>query len=154
MRIVISIFILLSSLALHAQTDSTHTYYNIVGVKEAKGHFVDNVREGDYEYFDKAGHVVQKESYVHGALLYSVYYDTTGKVKSEGGFKNGKFDGRWTFYYEDGTLQKRGNYVDGKLEGVWEFFDMNGYRFSCILYQNDKRIKQVFVAPDNNKPNQ
>jgi antitoxin component YwqK of YwqJK toxin-antitoxin module len=147
MHIVLATFIIMSVFTVNAQTDSTHTYYNIVGVKEAKGHFVDNVREGDYEYFDKEGRLTQKESYVHGVLLYSVYY-ADGKPRSDGGFKNGKFDGRWTFYYEDGTLQKRGNYSDGKLEGVWEFFDTNGYRFSCILYKNDEKIKQVFVAPD------
>ena len=77
--------------------------------------------------------------------------DTANCIMTEGEFKNGKRDGRWTkyfiggkkweeAYYKDGvlngpyrsynddrsTIALSGNYIDGKREGDWEMFGLDG----------------------------
>jgi antitoxin component YwqK of YwqJK toxin-antitoxin module len=45
----------------------------------------------------------------------------TGQIKSLGEIKDGKYDGKRTFWYENGQLASEANYINGKLEGKLNF---------------------------------
>ena len=36
-----------------------------------------------------------------------------GQISEEGNYKDGKKDGKWTYYNEDGSIEKVENYKDG-----------------------------------------
>ena len=42
-----------------------------------------------------------------------------GQKKSEGKFKDGKKEGKWTEWYGNGQIWSEGNYKDGKKDGKW-----------------------------------
>jgi|WetSurMetagenome_2_1015567.scaffolds.fasta_scaffold85843_1 antitoxin component YwqK of YwqJK toxin-antitoxin module len=45
-----------------------------------------------------------------------------------GSFLDRKYDGLWTFWYQNGKKLKQGNYVNGKEEGKWTSWYSNGYK--------------------------
>ena len=101
--------------------------------------------------------------------------DTANCIMTEGQFKDGKRDGRWTdyfiggkkreeVYYKDGVLNGpyrsyngdhntvglSGNYVDGKREGEWEMFGLDGKVMETDKYRNGKMYnKKMSLGPYN-----
>ena len=45
------------------------------------------------------------------------YYYSNGQIESEINYKDGKEDGKTTYWDENGRKWKEGNYKDGKLDG-------------------------------------
>jgi antitoxin component YwqK of YwqJK toxin-antitoxin module len=54
-----------------------------------------------------------------------VYYES-GKIESEGNYKDGKLDGIFKSYYENGNLKSAGEYKAGTLDGRLDNYDENG----------------------------
>ena len=44
----------------------------------------------------------------------TIYYEN-GQIWIEGNYKDGKEDGKWTFYNKDGSIYKVEEYKDGEL---------------------------------------
>ena len=59
-------------------------------------------------------------------------YDEDGKLRYEGNFVDGNFNGKGIFYYNNGDRYE-GNFVDGKCEGKGEIY----YKDGKILYDGD-----------------
>ena len=51
---------------------------------------------------------------------------SNGQKKSEGKFKDGKKDGKWTQWHSNGQIESEGNYKDGKEDGKWTRWYSNG----------------------------
>ena len=47
-----------------------------------------------------------------------------GQIKSEGKFKDGKEDGKWTAWHSNGQKLKESNYKDGKKDGKWTWWSL------------------------------
>ena len=64
----------------------------------------------------------------------------TGKVtgKSQGSFKNGKWDGPWVSYYDNGQLWSKGTFKDGKKNGHWVHYHDNGQLMEQGIFSDDK----------------
>jgi len=103
--------------------------------------------------------------------------DTANCIMTEGEFKNGKKDGRWTdyfiggkkrvdVYYKDGvlngpyssynddhsTIALSGNYVDGKREGEWNMFGLDGKVMETDKYRNGKVYSRKMMLGPYNPP--
>jgi antitoxin component YwqK of YwqJK toxin-antitoxin module len=87
-----------------------------------------------------------------------------GKLLSEGKYKNGKREGKWTQYFVDGLVSAEYNYVDGEFHGEQtEFFRSgkknsvswykNGARdgYQVVLYQNGQVSREGWQVNDNNQ---
>jgi antitoxin component YwqK of YwqJK toxin-antitoxin module len=48
-----------------------------------------------------------------------------GQKKVEGHYKDGKEDGKWTWWYENGQIQSEANWKDGKID-EWTRWNENG----------------------------
>jgi antitoxin component YwqK of YwqJK toxin-antitoxin module len=48
-----------------------------------------------------------------------------GQKKVEGSYKDGKEDGKWTWWYENGQIQSEANWKDGKID-EWTRWNENG----------------------------
>ena len=55
---------------------------------------------------------------------YVKYNDLHIKVKAT--YKDGKFDGPYTEYYENGNIKVKATYKDDKLDGPYIEYDENG----------------------------
>jgi antitoxin component YwqK of YwqJK toxin-antitoxin module len=50
-----------------------------------------------------------------------------------GRLKDGKRQGKWTFYYKSGGLKATGKYLAGDLDGPWEWWRENGQPLQARL---------------------
>ena len=67
--------------------------------------------------------------------IYKRYY-TSGKVKYEVNYVDGKREGKWVRYYKSGKVFEEGNYKDGKLNGKWIYYDEEGTITDEDIYEN------------------
>jgi antitoxin component YwqK of YwqJK toxin-antitoxin module len=54
--------------------------------------------------------------------------DENGKKKSEEHYKDGKKEGRWTWWYENGQKECEGFYKEAKANGLWTVWSEIGDR--------------------------
>lgn len=59
----------------------------------------------------------------------------SGAIMSEGNIKNGKYDGRWTFYYENGKKLSEGSFFKDLRDGDWQWYNENGVLEKTGSYQ-------------------
>ncbi|OGF47581.1 MAG: hypothetical protein A2231_03670 [Candidatus Firestonebacteria bacterium RIFOXYA2_FULL_40_8] len=102
------------------------------------------IPEGTYEKAEEKGITVEKKYYSNGVLkeirrmkkypdvnylvkegLQETFY-SSGKPKTEKGFKKNLPDGEWAEFYENGNLIYKKEYDNGKNKGVWKFYKENG----------------------------
>jgi antitoxin component YwqK of YwqJK toxin-antitoxin module len=57
-----------------------------------------------------------------------------GTLKMESSYKQGKRDGKQTFYYPNGEVYYKGNYSDDVKSGVWEYYTNEGVTDTIINY--------------------
>lgn len=50
----------------------------------------------------------------------------------------------WLKLYQDGKVKFNGGWKDGKKDGVWQYFAPEGYRTHMTLYKNGKVEKENF----------
>ena len=66
-----------------------------------------------------------------------------GRKQSEGFFKNDLRDGKAVVWRENGFKYYEGTYSMGKLHGSWVLYDTDGSRLKEILYEHDRKIKEI-----------
>ena len=68
------------------------------------------------------------------------------QVKSKGEIKDGKLDGKWTWWYENGQKGLEKNYKDGKLDGkvTWWYGYYIGDNIKTTLYNDIKLDGQIW----------
>ena len=54
-------------------------------------------------------------------------------------FNNGKFHGKWKFYYPTGQLQTVGKFDNGLRVGKWNYYHENGKKSQTSIYLNGKK---------------
>jgi antitoxin component YwqK of YwqJK toxin-antitoxin module len=121
-------------------------------VVAAKGSFIGGQPNGAFlQYCDEDGY---KSKSLEGAYkmkkkigLWKEWWCTkiydkqyVNVLKSIGAYKEGNYDGLWSYYNPTGTLDKRGTYMDGKEEGTWTFYDSSDS--TKILYKGDYKSGQ------------
>jgi len=148
-------------------------YYNRYGEKVER-RFYGNDGKLDQENITYHGDkLYQKMLYNHDVLTQVVYYDKSGKeiwkcgspdgnfeakhfypfgqLTSEGHYKNGVRDGKWTRYYINGLVKASYNYLDGNFNGEQIDYHQNGKKEDRFEFQSRKtrRILQEFYVTGN-----
>ena len=67
------------------------------------------------------------------------YDDNSGGMISSHQFNNGKFHGKWKFYYPSGQLQTVGKFDNGLRIGKWNYYHENGKKSQTSIYLNGKK---------------
>lgn len=124
------------------------------GVKKWEGAYVNEVREGLWQFFNEAGIVISEENYLNGKPegTWKKYY-ANGALLEELNYRNGVKDGTWKQYYYDGPVKQSATYRNGLLEGLASFFHPNGrvmvsgpyihnMKDGVWLYQNDSGVAE------------
>ena len=94
-------------------------------------------------YFDPAGKVITSSGNANGTFVGKAHYPG-GQLASEGQFKKGKFDGRWTYYYPEGSKRSEFVYVDGAAVGATvEYFRTGSKKFDS--HYKDGQLDGYFI---------
>ena len=117
------------------------TDYNEEGKIILQGNFVDNKKEGTWNYespdYKETGNYNNDEP----DSVWKSYF-MPGKIKHfEGRFQSGDPIGLHTAYHPTGEKMYMGNYVSGMKDGDWKYYDETGYNYLTITYKNDIEIK-------------
>jgi len=73
-------------------------------------------------------------------VIKEIHYYPSGQKKSEGGYKNKKRNGLWTYWYENGNKWSEGIYADGLEEGTRSVWYENGKKHHEGNYLHGKEI--------------
>ena len=71
-------------------------------------------------------------------IKYEEYYKN-GQKESEETYKDGKPDGKWTYWYENGQKWQEGTYKDDKEDGLFTEWYENGQKIREVTYKNEKK---------------
>ena len=66
------------------------------------------------------------------------FYWNNGQLESKGNYSDGNRDGLWVFYWNNGQLENKGNYIDGNRDGLWEYYHKNGQLWAKGSYKDGK----------------
>ncbi|MBO4504264.1 MAG: toxin-antitoxin system YwqK family antitoxin [Bacteroidales bacterium] len=127
--------------------------------------YVNDSIEGVETNYTANGVKAQEFTYVHGIKNgpHKAYH-LFGEIKVEGNYKNGKYDGEWTYYDDRGVVVGEGafkegtgevvfydgrglpmqvtRYVDGKKDGKEEYFTPAGEVYKEIVYKNERIVSE------------
>lgn len=131
--------------------DVKKIYYPDGSVKSI-GTYKKGVAEGVFREYDAKGNLTDTASiYSDGRLSRQGKLDNQGreqgvwkeffedgKVKSEGSYKDGKREGRWSFFHNNSQTEQVGEYVKGKPSGEWKKFFIDGKLQRNEFYENGK----------------
>ncbi|MEQ8470784.1 MAG: hypothetical protein RIC35_06340 [Marinoscillum sp.] len=143
------------------QSEGEWTYFYETGEPEAKGSFVNGLRDGKWEYYHKNGQISAEGRFEKGEKFGTwIYYFPDGSISSEGSMAGDQKDGFWKLYYQTGEVKgessydqgsgdhveyyasgkqkARGAIVDGKKEGKWIYFNEEGLEDGSAVFENGK----------------
>jgi len=69
----------------------------------------------------------------------ATYYFASGKVMEAGEFKDGEKDQKWTRFNENGSISAIGFYNAGKKHGAWLVYDEKGNKRFEMNYSNGEK---------------
>ncbi|MBU2019323.1 MAG: hypothetical protein KJ941_06740 [Bacteroidetes bacterium] len=118
---------------------------NRVQFKDQNGVLISEVvmlndeKEGFELFFDQQQNVRFAKEWKNGVLLSEGKMDNLGykdsvwttysgksRVTSRISYKNGKKDGKCTYFFESGNIEQEGFYFNNELDGVWKWFYEDG----------------------------
>ena len=102
---------------------------------------VDSVElmEGSYEVIKKDGVVVYSQVVVIDQSKMDIDFFDNGQKEHEGTYKDGKKDGKWTYWHKNGKKKFEGTYKNGKKDGFWIYWYRNGQKKHERTYKNGKK---------------
>ncbi len=104
-----------------------------------KGHFNNNIPEGEFTYYDSTGKVTAKVIFSEkGTNAYTKMFQRGFKV-SEGLYINEKKDGLWKYFNADSIVIAEENYVKGVPHGSWKTYYAKGSLLEELTYLNGKK---------------
>ena len=104
--------------------NGTMIYYFEDGTVKSKLIYKEN-KPVSIEIFDAKGKSLYTANEVNGALNYRTYYPD-GILETDGIFKDGERDGKWTIYYPQGSIARLLNYSNGLQTGEQKTYHENG----------------------------
>lgn len=113
----------------HEGNISNSTVYYPSGKVKGTGKYIDQKKDGQWDYFDEDGNKRAVEHYVKGKKdkKWESYFPD-GKIAEEKMWKDDFENGKWKQYFANGNTKVVATYVNGGLEGKASYFRPNGTR--------------------------
>ena len=93
------------------------TLFLLISIGLSQEYNLDELVERDGMYFEK---------YSDKPLRGKVYTMFGNKKVIMGKLVNGKFNGKWIYWYENGQIKREGRYRNGLMNGEWTYYHENG----------------------------
>ena len=94
--------------------------------------------EGEWNTLHTNGTKRRKTIYKGDKIVNDIKWDDTEHLVYELNYKNGKENGKWTYWYKNGEVKLEREYKNGKLDGSYTEYHYSGKKFSHGLMGNDK----------------
>jgi antitoxin component YwqK of YwqJK toxin-antitoxin module len=114
------------------------------GQKHHDWRYVDGVLQGNVNRTYWVSGKLQSETRVLNRELQielRLRYHENGKKESEGTFKNGQHDGKWSTWHSNGRPRQEIHYKNGRRDGWDRYWHVSGRLESERLYKNGKAAK-------------
>jgi len=123
-------------------TEAIATIYHPNGYISSKGIFVNQMKEGKWQFFSAIikDYLISEEHYsknLKNGLSIKFYPDST--VAEKVNYINDIRQGEWIQYYPNGSICLKSNYLNGKINGKFEVWFENGSIQFSGQYKNDSR---------------
>jgi antitoxin component YwqK of YwqJK toxin-antitoxin module len=90
------------------------------------------------------GQILNKGNYKDGKRNGKwTWWHENGQKWSEGNIKDDKLDGKWTDWHENGQKWSEGNIKDDKLDGKWTFWKKNGQKEEDRNYKDGNLVGET-----------
>jgi antitoxin component YwqK of YwqJK toxin-antitoxin module len=131
---------------------ATATMYYPDGKISSKGTYVDQMKEGKWQFFSAFtdGYLISEEYYsknLRNGLSLKFYRDST--IAERLTYLNDIKQGEWIKYYPSAAICLKANYLDGKLNGKFEVWFENGAIEVSGQYKNDSREGTWIIYEDD-----
>jgi len=139
-----------------------------------EGMYVNDLKHGYWKYYKNDGNLIRIEKWINGVLVENAdelakldirreIDPNTGKIKTIGGYRNGKKEGVHREYDENGEVTGAKIYKDGimlsegiydeqsRKQGLWKYYFVTGELKEQGAYKNDKKTgtwKFFFINGD------
>ena len=124
------------------------TIYHPTGRISSKGTYVDQLREGRWQFFSAftEGYLISEETYSknHRNGL-SVKFYPGSSIAEKITYLNDIKQGEWIQYYPSGIVSLKSNYLNGKIDGKFEMWYDNGKIEISGQYKNDSKEGQWII---------
>ena len=131
--------------------EATITTYHPNGYISSKGKYVNQLKEGKWQFFSISinGHCISEEYYsknLKNGISVKFYPDSTIAEKIT--FVNDKKEGEWIQYYSGGIVCLKSSYLNDKVNGKYQAWFENGNLELSGMYKNDVRdgLWQIYNA--------
>ena len=112
----------------------------VIFVLSGCGTKTDNVVRDKYpDGSPKIVETFQTKKGVRELIKQTAYYNDK-KLQAEGGIKNNKMNGKWTYYFPNGKKWSEGYFKEGVEEGIRTTWFDNGNKLYEGEYKDGKRI--------------
>ena len=131
---------------INQKKDSTWTYFDNKGNVKSKESYINNKLEGQrviyYEPYEGKYVVARYEYYKNNTLhgSFKEYHQNT-KLKAEGNYVDGNYNGDIKYYYPNGKMERLERYKYAVKHGWWIFFDSTGKQVGTRLFWEGKLLK-------------
>ncbi len=95
----------------------------------SRGNYVDDKKNGKYEYFYENGAKKSLEEYADDQLSSETKWYEDGQVSLAVTYKNGNYDGWYREYYPNGKLRVEQEYLDAIKQGHYRSFFEDGGKY-------------------------
>src|ERR1700741_4019477 len=111
-------------------------FHLTTGKRMAYGKYIGEAKDSVWEYYDEAGILISRETFVKGKKNGKVtVYFPDGVVSEEHNYKMDVQDGTFKQYYDKTRVKGEGTYVMGKLEGKNSYYYPNGVAAASGFYK-------------------
>lgn len=107
--------------------------------------------DGDTYFLSQEGQILYQKRYRNGKENgKQSFYFLNGVLKTVLSFKEGKLDGEVKLFYPNGALMRSLNYVNGKKEGMETFFSLTGKPLLEAEYEQDLpvNVAKIYYQED------
>lgn len=113
-------------------------YYYSNGKLKKIENYIESKLNGEYQTFYQQGQIKQSYSYINNIIDgYYIEYHSNGNIKQEGWYVNDLPEGWWKQYYEDGSISQKSYFSKGKLNGNIYLYAVDGKIFGLQKYIDD-----------------
>jgi len=146
---------------------------SVNGLLSSEGQFVDEVRNGDWKYYDSYGNLTNEAQFgdglrngedklytgdkiLTGTISYkynmrdglALEYFPNGKLRSQVYYKEDEPDGRLLTYNQGGTILRDNYYVGGQMTGTNKYYNCNGKSYLIENYEKGYPISGTRYDPN------
>ncbi len=109
---------------------SIKSFYGSKNILLSRGNYLNQKKQGSYEYFYEDGTKKALEQYEQDDLLSEKRWHENGNLALEATYKNGEYQGVYKDYYANGKLQREQHYVEGVKQGKYISYFDNGFKYN------------------------